>query len=169
MTEQQTNHEKSISEQLSEVLGKLSVDQVRYVIARMDYPTKGEAATAIGLKPDTVYRWNGEVERAVELMALNTIESAKAIRVRNLLKAVAVKVKGLDSKDEKIRQTVATELIEWELGKAGGKLDISSGGKPLQEIGVRLIDYRIGITETESGSSADSESSSQDKNPGDGA
>ena len=129
---QQTNPEKSISSELSEVLKRLTVDQVRYVIARMDYPTKGEAAQAIGLKPDTVYRWNGDVERAVELMALDTIESARSIRRRNLLKAIAVKVKGLDSKEEKIRQSVATELIEWELGKAGGSLDITSGNEPLK-------------------------------------
>ena len=37
------------------------------------------------------------------------------------------------------------------------------------EIGVRLIDYRIDIAETESGSSADSSAPSQDKNLGDGA
>jgi hypothetical protein len=138
MTEQQ-NPEKSISEQLSDALKKLSVDQVRYVVARMDYPTKGEAAVAIGLKPDTVYRWNGEVERAVELMALDTVESAKAIRIRNLLKAMAIKVKGLDSEDESIRQKVATELIEWELGKATQKTDLSNSDgtlKPPQVIEV---------------------------------
>jgi len=129
MTMEQTNPQKSISEELSEILKSLTIDQVRYVIARMDYPTKGEAATAIGLKPDTVYRWNGQVERAVELMALDTIESARSIRRRNLLKAVAVKVKGLDSKDEKVRQNVATELIEWEMGKAGASLDIKHSGE----------------------------------------
>jgi len=123
---EQQNPEKSISEQLADALKKLSVDQVRYVVARMDYPTKGEAAIAIGLKPDTVYRWNGEVERAVELMALDTAESAKAIRLRNLLKAMAIKVKGLDSDDEALRQKVATELIEWELGKALQKSDLTN-------------------------------------------
>ena len=137
--EQQTNPQKSISDELSEILKSLTIDQVRYVIARMDYPTMGEAATAIGLKPDTVYRWNGQVERAVELMALDTIESARSIRRRNLLKAVAVKVKGLDSKDEKVRQNVATELIEWEMGKAGGSLDVTSGGRTI-EVSIKAKD-----------------------------
>jgi len=139
MTMEQTNPQKSISDELSEILKSLTIDQVRYVIARMDYPTKGEAATAIGLKPDTVYRWNGQVERAVELMALDTIESARSIRRRNLLKAVAVKVKGLDSKDEKVRQNVATELIEWEMGKAGGSLDVTSGGRTI-EVSIKAKD-----------------------------
>lgn len=130
MTEQK-NPQKSISSELSDILQRLTVDQMRYVVARMDFPTKGEAAQAIGLKPDTVYRWNGEVERAVELMAMDALESAKGIRRRNLLKAMAVKVKGLDSKDEALRQKIATEIIEWELGKAGGTLDVTSGGESL--------------------------------------
>lgn len=132
MTNEQTNPQKSISDELSEVLKHLSVDQVRYVIARMDYPTKGEAAQAIGLKPDTVYRWNGEVELAVELMAMDALESAKSVRRRNLLKAMAVKVKGLDSSDESVRQKTATELIEWELGKALQKSDLTTNGEKLQ-------------------------------------
>ena len=31
---------------------------------------------------------------------------------------MAVKVAGLDSENERVRQDAATELIEWELGKA---------------------------------------------------
>ena len=31
---------------------------------------------------------------------------------------MAVKVKGLDESDARVRQSVATELIEWEMGKA---------------------------------------------------
>ena len=40
------------------------------------------------------------------------------MRKQALLKAMAVKVKLLDSVDENVRSKVATELIEWELGKA---------------------------------------------------
>ena len=134
MTELQSIPQKSIfSDELGKILAGLSVDQVRYVVARMDYPTKGEAAKAIGLKPDTIYRWPDEVERAVELMALDAVESAKSIRRRNLIKAMAVKVKGLDSDDEAIRQKAATELIEWELGKAGQPISVAG------ELSVSLI------------------------------
>jgi hypothetical protein len=128
MTEPQNNPQKSISDELTQILSALTVDQVRYVVARMDYPTKGEAAAAIGLKRDTVYRWPDEVERAVELMAADALESARAIRRRNVIKAMAVKVKGLDSSDEKIRQSAATELIEWELGKAAQPITGKDGG-----------------------------------------
>ena len=45
-------------------------------------------------------------------------EAVRSVRKRNLLKAIMVKVAGLDSSDESIRQKVASELIEWELGTA---------------------------------------------------
>ena len=125
------NPQKSISDELNAIMAQLTTDQVRYVVARMEYPTKGEAAKAIGMKPDTIYRWPENVERAVELMVMDVAESARAIRKRNLIKAMAVKVHGLDSNDEATRQKVATELIEWELGKAGQPRDITSAGEKL--------------------------------------
>lgn len=123
--------EKSISSELNDILSRLSVDQRRYVVARMDYPTKNDAAKAIGMKPDTVYRWPPDVERAVELLSQDIITGAKQIRARSLAKAMLVKVKGLDSNDERLRQNVASEIIEWELGKAQQALDVTSGGEKL--------------------------------------
>ena len=40
------------------------------------------------------------------------------MRKNAVLKAIAVKVKLLDSDEESIRSKAATEIIEWELGKA---------------------------------------------------
>ena len=54
-------------------------------------------------------------------------------------------------------------------GKVIDRKDITSKGDSLADIGVKLIDYRTDITPTKSGSSSDSETPSQDKNPGDGA
>ena len=54
-------------------------------------------------------------------------------------------------------------------GKVIDRKDITSNGDSLADIGVKLIDYRTDIAPTESGSSGDSETPSQDKNPGDGA
>jgi len=126
---QEIPQKSTFSEELAEIMEKLSVDQIRYVVARMDYSGKGEAAKAIGLEPNTVYKWPPVVDRAIEIIARDTLASAKAIRRRSLVKAISVKVKGLDSKDERIRQSAATELIEWELGKAQQKTDITSAGK----------------------------------------
>lgn len=124
MTDEQKSAQKCISEQLSEVLATLSKDQIRFVVALMDHPNKKEAAESIGIQPGTVYRWNGNIDKAAQLMALDRAEAAKAIRRNAIVKAMAVKLAGLDSDDESIRQKVATELIEWELGKALQRTDV---------------------------------------------
>ena len=132
--------EKSISSELTEILSRLSVDQRRYVVARMDYPTKHEAAKAIGMKADTVYRWRDDVERAVELLSIDIVAGVKQIRLQALAKAMMVKVKGLDSGDERVRQAAATEIIEWELGKAMQKTDVTSDGEKITVTLVKVED-----------------------------
>lgn len=132
MSEIQENPQKSISERIDDILSRLSKDQIRFVVALQDCPTKKEAAEAIGLQPDTVYRWNGEIEEAVRLMSQERLEAAKGIRRNALIKAIMVKIAGLDSEDESIRQKAASEIIEWELGKAGIPIDITSKGEAIK-------------------------------------
>ena len=64
-------------------------------------------------------------------MAYDGIITALEIRRRNLAKAMLVKANGLDSGDERLRQSVATEFIEWELGRATQKAEVTGkdGGK----------------------------------------
>lgn len=112
--------------ELHALLIGLTVDQRRYVVARMDWPTKKEAADAIGIKVTTVYTWPDAVERAVELVSLNIVDAAMIMAERAVAKAMSTKIKGLDSKDERVRQAVATELIEWRLGKATQKQEIEN-------------------------------------------
>jgi hypothetical protein len=106
----------------------------------MDYPTKHEAAKAIGMKADTVYRWRDDVERAVELLSIDIVAGVKQIRLQALAKAMMVKVKGLDSGDERVRQAAATEIIEWELGKAMQKTDVTSDGEKITVTLVKVED-----------------------------
>lgn len=60
-------------------------------------------------------------------------------------------------------------LMDREEGKPQQPVDITTQGEKINTIGVKLIDYRTGITATEAGSSGDSETSSKDENPGDGS
>jgi len=117
-------------------LGKLSTDQIRFVVARQEFATDKEAAQEIGIKPDTVYQWKhrgSPIDQAVRLMALDGIVVAKELRRRNLAKAMAVKVAGLDSAKEPTRQSVATEIIEWEMGRATQKQEVSGPeGGPIE-------------------------------------
>lgn len=124
----QESPKKSISEQLQAILIRLSTDQIRFVVARQEYLTIREAAEAIGIKPDTVYHWPDEVKEAVRLMAADGLVVAQHIRRRSLAKAMQVKVTGLNSDDERVRQGVATEVIEWEMGKATQRQEIAGVG-----------------------------------------
>jgi hypothetical protein len=112
------NAENCISDDLDAVLARLTLDQIRFVVARQECATDREAARMVGVSESTVYRWPDDVKEACRLMAGDGVTTALHLRRRSLAKAMAVKAKGLDSDDEKIRQGVATEIIEWELGKA---------------------------------------------------
>jgi hypothetical protein len=107
-------------ERLKETLHGLTMTQVRFAIARVEHKSDKEAAEAIGISPTTVYSWENKqaINDAIDLMRVDGMITALEIRRRNLAKAMAVKAAGLESDNEKIRQDVATELIEWELGKA---------------------------------------------------
>jgi len=121
MENNRTMQEKSISERISTIWPKLNRNQRRFVVAMQECATKKEGAELIGLEPDTVYRWPSIVDDAlkalsadVETAVLDIIHSAAA-------KAAMVKTAGLDSDDEKLRQAVATEIIERAIGKVPNK------------------------------------------------
>lgn len=117
---------------LQTILAQLTKDQLRFVVALQEHKTKDAAAKALKLKPDTVYHWDNElIEEATRLMAMDIAQAAMELRRRNLIKAMGVKAAGLDSKIEQVRQKVATEIIEGELGKPKEQLDLTSGGKEL--------------------------------------
>jgi hypothetical protein len=125
--------EKSISERFSVIWAQLNHNQRRFVVAMQESSTKREAATAIELEPDTVYRWPSIVDEAVELMALNIKDAAIDILANATAKAAMVKLAGLDSANEKIRQDVATEILDRQLGKPLQKSELTGqGGGPIE-------------------------------------
>lgn len=144
MTEQnQTKQEKPSFEDLEQVLALLTTDQIRFVVARQQFSTDKEAAEEIGIKPDTVYQWKHKghpIDDAVKFMAFDGVITALHIRKRHLAEAMAVKVAGLKSDDERLRQNVATEVIEWELGRATQpqEHDIKRGGTLHEALDVAL-------------------------------
>jgi hypothetical protein len=131
------NREKQT--RLRMILTQLTKNQVRLIVALQEYPTTDEAAKAIKLSPKTVYNWSPEVrgliEEAAQLMSADVLDAALEIRRHNLVKAMAVKSAGLDSKNEVVRQKAATEIIEWELGKPNQPLS-GKDGEPLIPIQV---------------------------------
>jgi len=74
------------------------------------------------------------------LMAHDGLIAAQHIRRSSLAKAMLVKVDGLDTNDESLRQKVATEIIEWEMGKATQKQEVTGAkGGPIETTVIREV------------------------------
>jgi hypothetical protein len=103
---------------------RLSDVQWRYVTTIIDNPqfSKKDAAGAIGVRPATVYNWPKYVDQAVAKAREDMHEAALTVRKNALLKAMRVKTALLDHKDGRIRDKAATDILEWELGKAAQPL-----------------------------------------------
>lgn len=121
----ETVPEKSISEQFAGLWSVLGHNQRRFVIAMLESKTKKEAAESIGVKPDTVYHWNGMVDEAVALARADIQSAAVGILAAAGSKAAAIKTAGLDSDTEKIRQDVASEILDRNLGKPKQRQEIT--------------------------------------------
>lgn len=125
-------HESQPTNELEGLIERLTVDQIRFVVARQEHNTDKEAAEDLGISPDTVKSWKRKdipIDRACALLASDGLIVATNIRRRNLSKAMLVKVTGLDSEDERLRQGVATEIIEWEMGRAKQGVEHSGTGE----------------------------------------
>lgn len=135
---------------LQTILAQLTKDQLRLVVALQEHPSKDAAAKAINVPVKTVYNWPSDlIDEAARLMALDAVQAALDLRRRNLIKAVGVKAAGLDSRNERIRQNAASEIMEWELGKASQPLDHTTKGEKINPyIGMskeQLIEIAKGI------------------------
>ena len=66
---------------------RLSHNQQRFAVAMLQCASKKEAAEMIGLEPQTVYRWNGDVEQIVAFMRNDYAAAAVGILAANNAKA----------------------------------------------------------------------------------
>jgi hypothetical protein len=130
------NQAERMGIKLSQLLATLTTSQIRFIIARQEFPTDKEAARSIRINPNTVAQWKHSgipIDEAVRLMVFDGLETALILRKRHLAKAMAVKVGGLDEKSAKLRQDVATEIIEWEMGRAVQRQEhTGAGGEPIE-------------------------------------
>ena len=118
--------EKSISDtDFKGLWGDMSHNQQRFAVAMLESSSKKVAALAIGVEPDTVYRWGESVDLVIEYMKEEARDSALLLLESSIVKAAAIKRAGLDSGDEKVRQDVASELLDRILGRAKQTTEIS--------------------------------------------
>lgn len=130
----QESQEKSISELVfADMWANLNTNQRRYAIAMLESQTMKEAAELAGVKPNTAYKWGEEVTAVVEFMRANIEASAMGIIYNAANKAAAVKQGGLDSDNEKIRQDVATEILDRIMGKPTQRSEVTgAAGGPVE-------------------------------------
>lgn len=111
--------------ELEAILAQLSHNQLRYITARLQETNQKIAAKKVDVSYSTVTKWPEYVERAVLLISQQQLDTARHILEHTLVKAMMVKVAGLDSEKEQTRQAVATEIIEWNLGRPRQQTDLS--------------------------------------------
>lgn len=111
---------KTKKERLSEIFDALSPDQIRYLTARLEYSKKNAAAEYVDIPVSRIYNWkeNKIIDEAVGIIKSDAIGAAIAAFENRLFKAVAVKIAGLESGTETVRQSAATEVIDRMIGKA---------------------------------------------------
>lgn len=110
---------------LEQLLKTLSTDQLRFVVARQQCSSDAETARKIGIAKQTVCVWGESVQRAVKLMAMDGVLVARERMRRALADAITVKLEGLNSRNDNVKQSAATELIDRVLGKATQKQEVT--------------------------------------------
>lgn len=118
---------ESIGE-VKDLLRHLSPIQIKYVIGMMYHKNQADALMATGIDIAVVRSWPREIrdviDKAISMIAWDTVQFARQLMKEYVLQAVLVKISGLNSEDELVRQKTATELIEWESGKAKTRMQI---------------------------------------------
>ena len=143
----ETIPEKSTSEAFSALWDKLTYTQQRFAIAMLQYKTKKDAAEAIGIEPNTAYKWNGDIDAVVDFMRSDMLSASIGILLSNASKAAMIKVAGLDSNNETIRQNVASELLDRVQGKPTQRNEVT--GKDGEPLRVKFIDYGLNDSSTD--------------------
>ena len=135
--EQQPNQIKSISEKFPSQWAALTRNQRRYVIAMLDSPTKKEAAEMIGVQPDTVYHWNSDVDDLIAIIEADRQAAALVILSNQAPMAAMVKVAGLESGNESVRQGASTEILDRVLGKPTQRTELT--GMDGDDLNIRFL------------------------------
>src|SRR5688500_2303030 len=109
------------NETLQELLACLTKTQLQFIAAMQTCRTKKDAAAAIRVEPNTVYKWPAYVDEVLQLIAQDSVATALLMLDQNLVKAVGVKLEGLNSGDQVLQQKTASEVIMLGLNKLVAK------------------------------------------------
>ncbi len=120
---------------LRTVLNGLQDKQLAYVLSRAKSVSTAEALRNAGLGKNVYYKWTEEERAHLEEVAYR-LQREQAVQAMLVLQdavkqAAEVKVSGLKSRDERVKQNVATEILDRTVGKATDKLDVTTSGNTI--------------------------------------
>ena len=132
---------------LDEIKAQLLPDQITFLAERVLCRTDKEAARNLGFGYSTVLSWPEKklINEAVDLILADSLEAARDLLKKNLIKAAKVKVDGLSSKKPAIAQAAATEILDRHFGKPTQQNNVNVTGGPL------VVNLTWGDTEQELG------------------
>ena len=125
---------------LSTKIDKLEDESyISYVFARSEVDTNEEACKKSGVSHAKFYGWDVETRERLNSLALE-LKKATAFKAKLILSeatesAATVKVGGLTHRDERIKQSAATEILDRMLGKPTQKTELTGAkGQPISII-----------------------------------
>jgi hypothetical protein len=130
----------TFNDEFATIWRSLNHNQRRFVVQMAESPTKKDAAMAINIDAHTVYNWPKSVDRAVELYHDHIRDAASGIIADSVARAALVKIAGLDSDDERIRQMSSTEILDRYFGKPTQRQEVAGANGGELVINVTLKD-----------------------------
>lgn len=116
---------ETLETEIRRLLSNMSPQQVTYAVALIYTKDHKDALLSCGISEETYKSWPENIQQDCEeianIVVFDTLVLSRRLLREAVLQAVLVKMAGLSSPDEEIRQKAATDIIEWELGKAGTK------------------------------------------------
>jgi hypothetical protein len=121
---------------LQTALATLEDKRLDYVRARSLVTSDAQAYRDANIAKAVFYSWPAEEREKLNELAqqLKRATVARAIMViqEAAEEAARVKVAGLKSRDERIRQSAAAEILDRSMGKAAQSVDVTTGGEKLE-------------------------------------
>ena len=129
---------------VEELLAEATPEQRKWVMARLWTTTDREAAEKVGLHRNTPGRWpnKDELDRAILLMLEEPMEQARRMLEAALVEATQVKIGGLKSRNEQMRQEVASEIIDRVKGAVAQRIEhTGADGGPIEQRVEQVVVY----------------------------
>jgi hypothetical protein len=129
---------------VNELLAQCTPEQRKWIAERLLSKSDSAAAKAIGIHPGSVARWKRSVDLDAIVGALLADPIAQALEIISsaVPDAAKVKIDGLKSRKDNIKQAAATEILSRAIGTPTQRVEhLGEGGGP---VGVTIYLPEVG-------------------------